>query len=97
MEQINFQQTIERLKDTGFSPIPNVVQVTVPDAKRVLWAGIRYFTGENARWLPEYEEVAGWPAMKVVDFCVSATADAERPLSAERFFLWFLTITAARW
>ena len=55
MEQINFQQTIERLKDTGFSPIPNVVQVTVPDAKRVLWAGIRYFTGENAQWLPEYE------------------------------------------
>lgn len=98
MEQINFQQTIERLKDTGFSPIPNVVQVTVPDAKRVLWAGIRYFTGENARWLPEYEKwQAGWPAMKVADFCVSATADAERPLSAERFFLWFLTIIAARW
>ena len=24
--------------------------------------GIRYFTGENARWLPEYEEVAGWLA-----------------------------------
>lgn len=62
MEQINFQQTIERLKDTGFSPIPNVVKVTVPDAKRVLWAGIRYFTGESARWLPEYEEVAGWLA-----------------------------------
>lgn len=62
MEQINFQQTIERLKDTGFFPIPNVVQVTVPDAKRVLWAGIRYFTGESARWLPEYEEVAGWLA-----------------------------------
>lgn len=62
MEQINFQQTIERLKDTGFSPIPNVVQATVPDAKRVLWAGIRYFTGESARWLPEYEEVAGWLA-----------------------------------
>jgi DNA replication protein DnaC len=62
MEQINFQHTIERLKDTGFSPIPNVVKVTVPDAKRVLWAGIRYFTGENARWLPEYEEVAGWLA-----------------------------------
>lgn len=62
MEQINFQQTIERLKDTGFSPIPNVVKVAVPDAKRVLWAGIRYFAGESARWLPEYEEVAGWLA-----------------------------------
>ena len=62
MEQINFQQTIERLKDTGFSPVPNTVQVSIPDAKRLLWAGIRYFTGENAQWLPEYEEVAGWLA-----------------------------------
>ena len=46
MEQINFQQTIERLKDTGFSPVPNTVQVSIPGAKRLLWAGIRYFTGE---------------------------------------------------
>ena len=62
MEQINFQKTIERLRDTGFSPIPNTVQISIPDAKRILWSGIRYFTGENAQWLPEYEEVASWLA-----------------------------------
>ena len=60
MEQIDFRQTIERLKDTGFSPVPNTVEISIPDAKKVLWAGIKYFTGENARWLPEYEEVASW-------------------------------------
>ena len=26
MEQIDFRQTIERLKDTGFSPVPNMVE-----------------------------------------------------------------------
>ena len=54
MEQINFQQTIERLRDTGFSPVPNTVNISIPDAKNVLWAGIKYFTGEKAQWLPEY-------------------------------------------
>ena len=62
MELINFQQTIERLKDTGFSPVPNTVRVSIPDAKNVLWAGIKYFTGEKAQWLPEYEEVVNWLA-----------------------------------
>ena len=60
MEQINFQRTIERLKDTGFSPIPDAVIFSIPNAKNILWSGIKYFTGEDARWLPEYEEVAGW-------------------------------------
>ena len=80
MEQINFQQTIERLKDTGFSPIPNVVQVTVPDAKRVSGP----VSGTSLEKMPDgflstKKWQAGWPAMKVADFCVSATADAERP------------------
>lgn len=60
MEQIDFQQTIERLRDTGFSPVPNTVNISIPDAKSVLWAGIKYFTGENAQWLPEYQEVVSW-------------------------------------
>ena len=60
MEQINFQQTIERLKDTGFSPLPNTVDIYIPEARKVLWAGIRYFTKDNAQWLPEYDEVVNW-------------------------------------
>ena len=62
MEQIDFRQTIERLKDTGFSPVPSTVEISIPEAKKVLLAGIKYFTGENARWLPEYEDVASWLA-----------------------------------
>lgn len=60
MERIDFQQTVERLRDTGFSPVPNAVNISIPDAKSVLWAGIKYFTGENAQWLPEYQEVVSW-------------------------------------
>ena len=32
------------------------------DARSRLWAGIRYFTGGEAQWLPAYEEVARWLA-----------------------------------
>lgn len=59
MEQIDFKKTLEDLKVAGFSPLPNVVNITVPDAKNVLWRGLNYFT-ENAEWLPEYEEIANW-------------------------------------
>ena len=62
MERIDFQKAIGRLKDTGFSPLPNTVRVSIPGAKDILWNGIRYFTGKNARWLPEYDEVARWMA-----------------------------------
>lgn len=60
MEHINFQKTLDHLKDTGFSPVPSTVSFSIPDAKKVLWAGIRFYTGDNAKWLPEYEEVANW-------------------------------------
>ncbi|WP_195553182.1 P-loop NTPase family protein [Bacteroides eggerthii] len=62
MEQINFKQAIENLADTGFSPMPNTIQISIPDAKDVLWRGIKYFTGDAAKWRPEYEEIAQWLA-----------------------------------
>lgn len=60
MGQINFQQAIECLKDTGFSPMPDTVQISIPYARNILWHGIKYFTRDKAKWLPEYEEVARW-------------------------------------
>lgn len=62
MEKVNFKDTIEKLRDTGFCPVPDKVEIRVPNAKDVLWRGIQYFTGGNARWLPEYDEVAAWLA-----------------------------------
>lgn len=59
MEQIDFKKTIESLKDIGFNPLPNLVNIAIPDAKSVLWRGLNYFTGK-AEWLPEYEEIGRW-------------------------------------
>ncbi len=59
MEQIDFKKTIESLKETGFNPLPNLVSISIPDAKRVLWRGLNHFTGK-AEWLPEYEKIAEW-------------------------------------
>lgn len=59
MEQIDFKKTIEGLKATGFNPLPNSVNISIPDAKRILWNGLNYFVGK-AEWLSEYEEVSNW-------------------------------------
>lgn len=59
MEQIDFKKTIDSLRKTGFNPIPNLVNIAIPDSKNVLWRGLNYFMG-NAEWLPEYEEIATW-------------------------------------
>lgn len=60
MGQIDFQQAIENLRRTGFNPMPDRVQIRIPNAKEILWAGLKHFEGENAKWLKEYEGVAKW-------------------------------------
>jgi len=57
---VDFEKTIEDLRETGFSPVPNEVHISVPEAKKALWAGLKFFTKENAVWLNEYEDVARW-------------------------------------
>jgi DNA replication protein DnaC len=59
METINFQQTLENLKDTGFNPVPNLVNIGVPDAKNNLWRGISYFCKQPV-WLSEYDQIVAW-------------------------------------
>ena len=61
MKELDFINTIERLKDTGFSPCPDIVRISVPNAKEVLMRGLEHFLGkENVKWLPEYEHVTQW-------------------------------------
>lgn len=60
MVEIDFRRTLESLQEIGFAPIPNLVQVAIPNAKAILFRGIRYFTGDAAKWLPEYENVTKW-------------------------------------
>ncbi len=61
MEQmIDYEKTIENLQEIGFNPIPNLVDIAIPNAKDVLSRGLKYFTGDSARWLPEYNEIVAW-------------------------------------
>lgn len=57
---IDFKKTFEELKDTGFSPVPDLVCISIPEAKKVLWHGLKYFAKDTAQWLPEYEQVSAW-------------------------------------
>ena len=57
---MDFKQIIKNLEDIGFTIEPDRVYIKISDARNHLWGGIKYFTGEDARWLPEYEQVAEW-------------------------------------
>lgn len=60
MEAINFEESIKNLRDTGFSPMPDLVRISIPNAKDDLWRGIQYYTGNVAQWQSEYDEVVKW-------------------------------------
>lgn len=58
--RLDFRQATEDLKHTGFSPNPDKVFFSLPNARELLMNGLHYFAGENATWLPEYSEIASW-------------------------------------
>lgn len=60
MEQIDFRKTIESLKGSGFCLVPDTVRVSIQNSKELLSRGVKYFAGDSAQWLPEYDEVARW-------------------------------------
>ena len=60
MEAINFEEKIRYMQEMGFMLQPSLVSVRIPDAKNILWKGIQYFCKGEAKWLPEYEEIANW-------------------------------------
>lgn len=37
-----------------------VPSISLNDAEAVLKRGLRYFLGDNAQWLPEYDQIAKW-------------------------------------
>lgn len=59
MGQINFKESIEKMKACGFNPFPDRVNISIQDAKDVLLRGLNYFE-PGAKWLPEYDEVVDW-------------------------------------
>ena len=60
MEQINFNNAVQRLKDTTYRPMPSGVQIKVPDAQLQLANGLKFFCGDKARWNSGYDKIASW-------------------------------------
>ena len=59
MEKIG--DVIEKLKLSDFGyRLPNRVYINIGNARERLGNALRYFCGQDAKWLPEYEEVSEW-------------------------------------
>lgn len=45
----------------GLDLVPDFVNVSIPDAKSMLWRGLCYFLqGNKPKWLESYNEIADW-------------------------------------
>lgn len=60
MNNLDFIKIDEHFREIGVALKPECVKIQIPDAKKNLYNGIKYFTAEHAQWLPEYEHVAEW-------------------------------------
>ena len=60
MEQIDFKSAIEWLRDTTYKPLPDKVQISVPNAGAHLKGGLKYFCGDAAKWNADYEKIVQW-------------------------------------
>jgi DNA replication protein DnaC len=60
MERLDFEKTIANLHDIGFSPIPETVNIHIPNSTDMIRRGISYFTGSSAKWNKGYEKIASW-------------------------------------
>lgn len=60
MSMIDFEKEVAGLKDIGFNLIPDVVKISIPNAKAALWECIRYCIGNKAQWQPEYDDIVRW-------------------------------------
>lgn len=57
-----FSNGVDAMRECGFNPYPRCLHLQVPQAKEMLAAGLRYYLGSDAKWLPCYDEVAAWLA-----------------------------------
>lgn len=44
----------------GFDMYPDRVRIQIPNAKELLERGLQFFLGNNAQWLPCYDDIVAW-------------------------------------
>ena len=62
MAELDFAKAVERMKDFGYIPNPDLVYFNRAfGAREMIRRGIEYFVGNgNAKWMPQYDEIAEW-------------------------------------
>ena len=60
MNNLDFKKIDEQFREIDVTLKPECVEIKIPDAEENLFNGIKYFTAERAKWLPEYKHVAEW-------------------------------------
>ena len=55
-----FEQTLEYMRRFGYDPYPERLHIAIPDAREQLMAGLQYYLGNEAQWLPCYDKVVEW-------------------------------------
>ena len=55
-----FASQVSNMRGLGFDPYPQRLHIQIPDAREQLMTGIRYYMGDKAQWLPDYEQIADW-------------------------------------
>ena len=55
-----FRDGVGRLRDHGFNPYPERLHIRIQNAREQMMAGLRYYLGDRAKWIPCYDEIADW-------------------------------------
>ena len=58
--QKQFSQEAQFMRDFNLNPYASPLRITVPNARERIMAGLRYYLGDKAQWLPEYDHIADW-------------------------------------
>ena len=60
MVKIDFERAKAYLREAGAIVEPDKVYIRIPDARQLIFDGIKSFVGDGATWVKEYDEVASW-------------------------------------
>lgn len=57
---MSFDEVFSDMRKMGLKAPASSVNIKVPNARTMVYAGLKSVIGENAVWLPEYEKVSDW-------------------------------------
>ena len=57
---IDFSASVQSFKERKVDLQPQRLHIRLPNARKILFSGLKHFLGDAFKWLPEYDEVADW-------------------------------------